>query len=121
MIREVRTDAEFRAVEQLQKDVWSIEDREILPAVHMIAACHVGAILLGAFEGGEMVGFVYAFPRFDEGRLLLHSDMLAVRSDAREQGLGTALKRAQREHALARGFRRITWTFDPPCRRRTPT
>jgi predicted GNAT superfamily acetyltransferase len=113
VIRPIRTHAEFYAVEQLQKEIWSIEDREVLPAIHMIAACEVGAILLGAFEGDEMVGFVYGFPGLEDGEPIIHSDMLAVKREYRDRGLGSELKRAQRDETLARGIRRITWTFDP--------
>ena len=113
MIRPVRTHDEFYAVERLQKEIWSVEDREVLPAVHMIAACEVGAILLGAFEGDDMIGFVYGFPGLEDGQPIIHSDMLAVKREYRDRGLGSELKRAQREAALARGIHRITWTFDP--------
>ncbi len=104
---------EYRAVEQLQKEIWSVDDREILPAIHMIAAKEVGAILVGAFDGDELVGFVYGFPGFERGERIIHSDMLAVRDDYRDQGLGSKLKFAQRDRALAQGIDRITWTFDP--------
>jgi predicted GNAT superfamily acetyltransferase len=39
--------------------------------------------------------------------------MLAVRPDWRGRGIGLALKWAQREEALGRGLRLVTWTFDP--------
>ncbi|MGZ8830993.1 MAG: GNAT family N-acetyltransferase [Thermoanaerobaculia bacterium] len=112
-IRDIRGPEELRAVENLQKEVWACDDREILPAIHMIAAREVGAILLGAFDGSDLVGFVYGFPGFEGDRRVIHSDMLAVRSAYRDRGLGSALKLAQREQALAHGIDRITWTFDP--------
>jgi predicted GNAT superfamily acetyltransferase len=112
-IREIVAMEELRAVERLQKEVWSCDDLEILPAIHMIAARHVGAILLGAFDGNALVGFVYGFPGFEGDMRVIHSDMLAVRDEYRDRGVGRALKLAQRDHALARGVTRITWTFDP--------
>jgi predicted GNAT superfamily acetyltransferase len=112
-IRPIRGIDEYRAVEDLQKEIWQIDDREIVPAVHMIPACEVGAILVGAFDGGDLVGFVYGFPGLEHGHPIIHSDMLAVRSSYRDRGLGRKLKFAQRDHALARGIDRITWTFDP--------
>jgi predicted GNAT superfamily acetyltransferase len=39
--------------------------------------------------------------------------MLAVLPQFREHGIGHKLKLAQREHALAKGFTCVTWTFDP--------
>ena len=60
-LREIRGADELHAVERLQKEVWSVADLEVLPAMHMMAAREVGAILIGAFDGGEMLGFVYGF------------------------------------------------------------
>lgn len=112
-IREVRGRDELQAVEALQKEVWDCNDLEVLPAIHMIAAREVGAILLGAFDSTELVGFAYGFPGFEGEHRVIHSDMLAVRAAYRDRGLGRALKLAQRDAALARGVDRITWTFDP--------
>ena len=112
-IRELRRHAELQAVEALQKEVWGCSDLDVLPAIHMTAAREVGAILLGAFDGETLVGFVYGFPGFEDETRVIHSDMLAVRETYRDRGVGRELKFAQREHALARGVDRITWTFDP--------
>lgn len=112
-IREIRGRDELRAVEGLQKQVWGCDDLEVVPALQMIAAREVGAILVGAFEGSEMIGFAYGFPGFEGEHRVIHSDMLAVREEWRDRGVGRALKLAQRDAALARGVDRITWTFDP--------
>ena len=112
-IRELRGQVELRAVEELQKEVWGCSDLEVLPAIHMTAAREVGAILLGAFDAGTLIGFVYGFPGFEDDKRVIHSDMLAVRDAYRDRGVGRALKFAQRDHALGRGIDRITWTFDP--------
>src|SRR6185436_4677524 len=73
----------------------------------------LGAILMGAFTGGRMVGFVFGFPGILNGETIIHSDMLGVRPEYRSQSLGYMLKLAQRDAALALGVKRITWTFDP--------
>ena len=112
-IREIRGREELSAVEELQKEVWGCADLEVLPAIHMIAAREVGAILVGAFDGAELIGFAYGFPGFEGEHRVIHSDMLAVRESWRDRGVGRALKLAQRDAALARGVDRITWTFDP--------
>jgi predicted GNAT superfamily acetyltransferase len=112
-IRAIRGGDELRAVEALQKEVWDCNDLEVLPSIHMIAAREVGAILIGAFDGAELVAFVYGFPGFEGEHRVIHSDMLAVRATYRDRGLGRTLKLAQREAALANGIDRITWTFDP--------
>lgn len=112
-IRELHTHDELRAVERLQKEIWQCSDLDVVPAVEMIATGHVGGLLLGAFDGTELVAFAYAFPGFEGEHRILHSDMVGVRETHRDHGLGRALKFAQRDAALARGIERITWTFDP--------
>jgi predicted GNAT superfamily acetyltransferase len=112
-IREINQISEMRSVEDLQKEVWAANDREIFPSLALVPMIEVGGVLLGAFDRAEMVGFVFAFPGLDAGRPTLHSDMLAVRPAYRSQGLGYKLKLEQRERAVAKGIERITWTFDP--------
>ena len=113
LIREIRSHDELLAIEKLQQEVWGCNDLEVVPALHMIAALQVGAIVVGAFDGAVMIGFAYGFPGFEGGHRVIHSDMLAVRDSYRDRGIGRALKLAQRDGALARGVDRITWTFDP--------
>jgi len=122
VIRDITAISEMREVEELQKQVWGINDLEVFPALALIPMREVGGVLIGAFEGERMIGFVFGFPGHEppearkpaeSGRLILHSDMLAVRPDYRAQGLGYKLKLAQRERALASGIDTITWTFDP--------
>lgn len=112
-IRAVTQGAELRAVEDLQQEVWGLGEREIVSFMMMIPTLAVGGVLLGAFDGAELVGFAYAIPGHSYGRLTLHSDMLAVKTAYRDHNLGYRLKLAQRETALQRGVRLITWTFDP--------
>jgi predicted GNAT superfamily acetyltransferase len=74
-----------------------------------------GGLVLGAFDGGgELHGFCYGFlGRDPEGRLVHCSHMMAVDERARNKGLGSRLKWAQRDYVLARGVDMIVWTFDP--------
>ena len=112
-IRRIENVDEMRAVEALQQEVWGISEREIVSFMMFIPTLAVGGVLLGAFAGAELVGFSYGFIGHENGRVILHSDMLAVRPEYRDQQLGFRLKLAQREHALAQGIDCITWTFDP--------
>jgi predicted GNAT superfamily acetyltransferase len=84
----------------------------------------------------NLVGFAMALPAVRERALLrpveglggplpgstrvaaglepyLHSHMLAVNPEYRNSGIGRRLKLAQRDDAVARGFRLMEWTFDP--------
>jgi predicted GNAT superfamily acetyltransferase len=111
IIRSIETLADMRAVEELQREVWG--PQEVVPLTHLIAAREVGAILVGAFDRDELVGFVYGFVGQERAHTLIHSHMLAIKPAYRDQALGYRLKLAQREQALAQGFALINWTFDP--------
>lgn len=113
VIRDIETMAEMHAVEELQREIWGVSDLDILPALALRPQREVGAILMGAFAEGRMIGFVFGFPGILNGETIIHSDMLGVSSAYRSQNLGYLLKCAQREAALALGVKRITWTFDP--------
>ncbi len=103
----------MRVIEDLQKEVWGVDDLDIVPHTQMAAALEVGGCLIGAFDGPEMVGFVYGFLGLEHERLVMHSHMAAVKRAYRSYGVGYQLKLAQRERALAKGITRITWTYDP--------
>jgi chorismate synthase len=113
LIRKIESLAEMHEVEQLQREIWGVEDLDVYPALALRPQTEVGAILIGAFAEGRLVGFVFGFPGILNGETIIHSDMLGVSERYRSQSLGYLLKRAQREEALALGIKRITWTFDP--------
>ena len=112
-IRRCRGLEELRACVALQKEVWNFTDSELVPLRMFVVADKVGGQVMGAFTGGEMVGFALSVPGTRSGHIYLHSHMLAVRKDHRNGGLGRRLKLLQREDALARGIELIEWTFDP--------
>lgn len=112
-IRGIDDVEEMRAVEELQKEVWGVPDLDVVPMTHLVAAKEAGGVLIGAFDGETMVGFVYGFPSFERGELAHHSHMLAVKPAYRNFDLGRRLKLAQREHVIAQGIELMSWTFDP--------
>lgn len=112
-IRALKEINELKAVEELQQEVWGCTEREILPGLTLIPLLDIGGILLGAYDGKNLIGFVLGFSGFEDGKPILHSDMLAVKATYRASGLGYKLKLAQREAALTKGIDKITWTFDP--------
>jgi predicted GNAT superfamily acetyltransferase len=113
VIRDLETIPEIEAMLRLEKEVWGLDDADVSPLTSVVALKAAGSILLGAFAGGQLLGFALAFPSFEYGKIGLHSHMLAVRPSHREYGLGYRLKLAQRERALAMGITEMTWTFDP--------
>jgi predicted GNAT superfamily acetyltransferase len=112
-IRDLASFDDLKQVEAVEKEVWGVSDRDIVPLPLAIATKEAGNLWLGAFDGGKLAGFAFAFLGMEEGHLLLHSHLLAVRAPYRDHNLGFKLKQAQRERALALGIQKITWTFDP--------
>jgi len=113
VIRDVSGTSELRSVEALQKEVWGCDDLDVVPLTMLVASREVGATLIGAYDGASLVGFVYGFAGYENGRVTHHSHMLAVNPSYRNHKLGFKLKLAQRERVLTQGVKRITWTFDP--------
>ena len=113
VIRDIESFEEMRAVEELQKEVWEFADLDVVPRTILIASREVGAVLVGAYDGPALVGFVYGFPGYENGQSVHHSHMLAVKPEYRSSHLGYKLKLAQRDRVLAQDINQITWTFDP--------
>jgi predicted GNAT superfamily acetyltransferase len=101
-----------RAVVSVQIDVWG-DDGEVVPASVLAASIKRGGILIGAYDGADLAGFVWSMPGWRDGVPTQWSHMLGVRPAARGAGLGESLKIAQRERALATPIDLIEWTFDP--------
>ena len=112
-IRRCEALEEMQAAFALQREVWKFSDAELVPVRIFVLANKIGGHVMGAFDGGTMVGFALAIPGVRNGHSYLHSHMLAVRQQYRNGGLGRRLKLFQREEALARGFELMEWTFDP--------
>ena len=105
--------AEFREAVRIQRIIWGFEDLELLPVRLFVVAEKVGGMVLGAFDGDDLIGFCLAIPGIRDSTIYLHSHMLGVLKEYRDAGAGRLLKFAQREAALARGIDLIEWTFDP--------
>ena len=112
-IREIHEHSQMREVEALQKEVWGVPDLDVVPLTQLVAAREAGGVLIGAFDGTTLVGFIYGFPSFEHGQIAHHSHMLAVKPGYRNYDLGRRLKLAQREQVMAQGIELMTWTFDP--------
>ncbi len=113
LVRPAGDRSDYEACVRLQREVWGLSDLEITSVIQLIATVHAGGHLLVADSAEGVLGFCYAFAALEGVEGHLHSDMLAVSPRARGLGLGLRLKWAQREEALRRGLRLVTWTFDP--------
>ena len=113
VIRDLETIEDLRKVEPVEREVWGLADRDVAPMTLLIACKEAGSILIGAFDGSELVGFAFGFPSLERGCLGVHSHMLAVLPHYRDSDLGFKLKLAQRDRSLAKGIKTMSWTFDP--------
>ena len=104
---------DLMALVDLQKDVWGMGDHECTSPHTMKAATVAGGSVLGAAVDGRLIGFCFGIAAKRGGEVWLWSHMTAVHPDFQNEGIGFALKQAQRKWALANGYRVIAWTFDP--------
>ncbi len=123
-IRAVQGWDEMRNIEELQRIIWTRDEREVIPGHIFHALQYNGAALHGAFDGPNMVGFTLATLATVEGldhridqvaaaRLKMYSVIAGVLPGFRDADIGYRLKMAQRDFATRIGVRLITWTYDP--------
>ncbi|HYY70533.1 MAG TPA: hypothetical protein VE734_12460, partial [Terriglobales bacterium] len=53
---------ELKACVALQKEVWNFSDADMIPLRLFVVAQKVGGQVIGAFDAGELVGFVMSIP-----------------------------------------------------------
>jgi predicted GNAT superfamily acetyltransferase len=119
---------ELAACVRLQVETWGYDEADVIPCRAFLVAQKIGGQVIGAFDteisgsqpngsAESLVGFALSLPGVKAGasepQPYLHSHMLAVKAAYRNRGLGMKLKLEQRREALARGIRRMEWTFDP--------
>jgi len=120
-IRPIHTLDDFVQVEDVQREIWSDSETQIVPRHLINVTAHSGGAVIGAFDGERLIGFVYSFIGTDEheprrpamAHLKHCSHMLAVLPEYRGHDLGLKLKLAQRDFVNKQGIRLVTWTFDP--------
>lgn len=116
-IRDLTTIDDLSQLKAVEKEVWGMADEDTLPLTLAIACKAVGNIFVGAFDidndKDKLVGFAFGFLGREHGQTTIHSHMLAVLDAYRHLDLGSRLKQAQRERAVAMGVHEMTWTYDP--------
>jgi predicted GNAT superfamily acetyltransferase len=115
-IRRLEADKDYKAAEEVQRRAWGLSDLDIAP-LHILLTIHKsGGLVLGAFDEqtDTLLGFLLGFyGRGEDGRWKHCSHMMGVLPEARDRGIGQALKLEQRRLILAENLDHITWTFDP--------
>ena len=112
-VRALSNTAEFELAEGVQASAWGGGDRGVTPKEVLIAIQDNGGLVLGAFDGKQMVGYSLLLMGYKSGNVYMYSHQTGVAKEYQSKGVGYLLKRKQREIALRRGFHMIAWTFDP--------
>jgi predicted GNAT superfamily acetyltransferase len=113
-IRPLEMRAELDACVALQEDIWGEGFADLVPPSLLKVVQRIGGTAAGAFDAdGRLLGFVFGMTGVEGGRIVHWSDMLAVRPEARNAGVGRRLKEHQRKAAREVGAEVIYWTFDP--------
>lgn len=120
-IKLLLTLGEMRAAVELQKTFWGDDSESLVPTHMLFSIAKYGGHVLGAYDQnrlvGLLIGFLGATPQ--PGTIITAADLqfaskrMVVLPEYRSHGIGSRLKLAQRDLALAQGIRLVTWTFDP--------
>jgi predicted GNAT superfamily acetyltransferase len=97
--RDLTTLDEFAGVVDLERKIWGPGYDEVVPVPILAVTVQRGAVLVGAFDGERLIGFVYSFPALKAGEQKPShwSHMLGVVGEFRNEGVGYDLKLLQRE------------------------
>lgn len=113
-VRDLTKYEEFLQVREVQQQVWGFTGGEGLYPPVLNTAAENGGTVIGAFDGGKMIGFIYGFVGIHyDRRLKLCSQTMGILSEYRNKGIAAMLKWAQRQRVLENGIDLITWTYDP--------
>jgi predicted GNAT superfamily acetyltransferase len=111
--RDLTTLEEFAQVVELERVIWGPGYDEVVPVPILAVTVMRGGILVGAFDGAVMIGFVYSLAGLKSGKPMQWSHMLGVLDEYRNAGAGRELKLLQRQRTLAMGLDLVEWTYDP--------
>ncbi|MEU0877360.1 GNAT family N-acetyltransferase [Lentzea sp. NPDC005914] len=114
-VRQLTEHKELLAAQRLYESIWRSSTPPVTAEL-MRALIKSGNYVAGAFDGEDLIGACAGFCS-PPAESTLHSHIAGVAQGMRGRNIGQALKLDQREWALARGIRAITWTFDPLVRR----
>jgi chorismate synthase len=111
--RDLTTLEEFANVVELERRIWGTGYEDVVPVPILAITVMRGGILIGAFAGDSIIGFVYGLAAIKDLKPTHWSHMLGVVEEFRSEGVGVELKRLQRERTIAMGLDLVEWTYDP--------
>ncbi|MGJ9459239.1 GNAT family N-acetyltransferase [Oceanobacillus sp. CF4.6] len=109
-IKQLTKMEQLKEVQHIEELVWHMPPT---PLHQTYTGINNGGMILGAYEGDKMVGFLYSFPGFDGKNAYLCSHMMGILKEYRKIGIGKKIKVRQAEIAKKMGYEMVTWTFDP--------
>lgn len=95
------------------KHVFRFSDLETSPPATLYAHALLGGLNLGAFDDDALVGWIPAFPGYQDGRAFLFSSGLSVIPERQSDGIGGMLLAALGREARVRGYETVRWTTNP--------
>ena len=112
-LRDLHTIDEYKQVVALEREIWGGDYDDVVAVPILAVSVKRGGVLIGAFEDGRMVGFVYSLPGIKNRQPIQWSHMLGVVDEYRNAGLGRTLKLEQRLRSIDIGCDLVEWTYDP--------
>jgi predicted GNAT superfamily acetyltransferase len=112
-IRVLTTASEYNQIPDLEIAVWGLPAKDVVSGNIIRAITLNGGVAHGAFDGDRMIGMALALVGLRGKKIILWSHMAAVLPELQGQGIGFAIKQAQRDWALEHGYDEMRWTFDP--------
>ncbi len=110
-VRRVSSIEECRDLEAVMAAIWGPEG--VVPYHMTFKMARYGGVVLGAYTGQQMVGFVLSFPMFQNGRSGLYLHLLGVLAKWRSSRAGIQLMLELGKEALVAGYPLVAWTYDP--------
>lgn len=110
LLKKIETLAELEKISFLERKVWAMNP---IPLHQTSTVAKNGGVVIGAFDGEQLIGFVYSFPGYANGETYLCSHMMGIDPAYQNQGVGYHLKMKQAEEAGKLGYQKIRWTYDP--------
>lgn len=118
--RRLESQDDVRQCVAVQIAAWDMDPVEVMPHHFFTSVIKIGGLMIGAFDGEQMVGFIYTLPSlmFKRDRATHEMDMLAVLPEYQRHGIAWGIfEEYVRELALhVQRFNfepLISGTFDP--------
>jgi len=109
-IRKLFSLEDFEKAVQAQKDIWGMQDRDLVPSNLMLAMKDY-AQQWACFADGEIAALALVYPTNEQGVYLFH--MLGAVPKHRGALYAIKLLASVRDHSKKAGAKKFVWTYDP--------